>query len=64
MGRGGDAQTSSNAGAGEVRTNRRDPTPGRLLHTRISLRAADRAAARQPRAAHAAREMTSRARAA
>ena len=63
MGRGGDAQTSSNAGAGEVRTNRRDPTPGRLRHTRISLRAADHAAARQPRAAHAAREMTSRARA-
>ena len=63
MGRGGDAQTSSNAGAGEVRTNRRDPTPGCLRHTRISLRADDRAAARQPRAAHAAREMTSRARA-
>ena len=62
MGRGGDAQTSSNAGAGEVRTNRRDPTPG-LRHTRISLRAADHAAARQPRARARAREMTSRARA-
>ena len=52
MGRGGDAQTSSNAGAGEVRTDRRYPTPGRR-HARISSSAVDRAAARQPRAARA-----------